>query len=119
MSRRLLAFILTICICWHSLSFAGVGSVLTNGDEQRHEQLHFEGTPHHHGDHDDGDVHQDGSDASVNHVTMDAGLFAPALTSAIALSVLEQLPERPKPAAMPAATFTFMDGLERPPRLTA
>lgn len=119
MSRRLLAFILTLCMCWQSLAFAGAGVVLTDGEEQLHQQLHFEDTAHHHDDHDDDGLHQDDSDASMTHVAMDAGLFAPALTSVAALPLLDQLPEWPLPAVMPAHALLFLDGLERPPRLTA
>jgi hypothetical protein len=121
MSRRLLAFVLTLCLSWQSLAFAGAGVVLTDGEEQLHQQLHFEDTAHHHDDHghDDDGLHQDDSDASITHVTMDAGLFAPALTSVAAFPLLQQMPELPLPAVMPAHSLPFLDGLERPPRLTA
>jgi ABC-type nickel/cobalt efflux system permease component RcnA len=121
MSRRLVAFLLTLCMCWQSLAFAGVGAVVASAEERVHQQLHFEDVAHHHDDHDhdDGGPHQDDSTASVTHVTLDAGLFAPALTSALILPLLQPCPERPLPAALPAHALPFLAGLERPPRLTA
>lgn len=119
MPNRLLILVLIVCMCWQSLAFAGAGAVLTDGDEQRHEQLHFEDVAHHHDDHGDEGVHEDDSDASVTHVVLDAGLFAPALTSVASLPVPEQAPERPLQAALPTHPLPFLDGLERPPRLTA
>lgn len=122
MFRRLVAIVLTLCMGWQSLAFAGAGVVLADADEQAHELLHFErAAHHHHDDHDDHDhgVHQDDSDASVTHVVSDAGLFSPALMSLPVLAFLQPRPERPEAAALPAHPLPFLDGLERPPRPAA
>jgi hypothetical protein len=118
MTRRLLAFLLTLCLFWQSLAFAGAGVVVAEAQEHLHELLHFEGTAHHHDDH-DGALHQDESSASETHVATDAGLHAPALMP-LPMPAMPSLPSaRPDEAVPQARPHPVLDGPERPPRLTA
>lgn len=118
MFRRLFAFVLTICLSWQSLAYAGAGVALAEAQEQLHELLHFEGVAHHHDDH-DGGLHQDESTASFTHVAADAGLFAPALMSVPTLAFSKPMSDRPEATVMTAHPLPFLDGLERPPRPAA
>ena len=129
MFRRIVAVILTLCMCWQSLAFAGADLVLADAHDHLHELLHFEGTAHHHDDHDrhaadhainpDGDLHQDDSTESVVHVSADASVYAPALLPVPALLLPAPQPIRPELTVLTAHSHPFLDGLERPPRFAA
>jgi hypothetical protein len=113
--RRWISALLVLCICWQSLSFAGLGVMVTDGKEMVHALLHFEGSSHHHDGHDD-DVHQDESPASKQHAMSDACLFAPALLTEIVLPVLSIPVPPPSVAHANEPPPPFLRGPERPPQ---
>ncbi len=121
MRRRLTTFLLMLCMCWQALAYAGSAVVLADADEVAHAAMHFEGEAHHHDDDDgleDGDIHQDDSLASALHLMDDACVFAPALIPVVHLPLPRLQPDMPVASTATAAPPPFLDGLERPPRLT-
>ena len=118
MCRRLTTFLLMLSMCWQALAYAGSAVVLADADEVAHASMHFEGEAHHHDDHDDGGIHQDDSQASAQHLMDEACVFAPALIRVQHLSLRSLQPDMPSAVIAKAAPPPFLDGLERPPRLT-
>jgi ABC-type nickel/cobalt efflux system permease component RcnA len=116
MARRFVAFLLTLCMCWQTLAFAGAEVLVTEGQELAHAMLHFEGEAHHHHHDHDGDFHQDESLASVKHVMNDAGVFAPALLNAAALPLLTVCSDPPTAVHACEPPRPFLSGPERPPK---
>lgn len=109
-----------LCMCWHSLVYAGMGVPLAQADEAAHALLHFEGAPHHHGHDHEGDEHgafqQDESSASIQHALGDSGVFAPVLMgAAAALALLETASALPEALAAEPPGPSLL-GLERPPK---
>jgi hypothetical protein len=113
--RRPFAFLLLLCICWQSLAYAGVGTLVVEGEELAHAVLHFEGKAHHHDDH-DGSFHQDESTASVQHAMHDACSFSPALLTGAVLPVLPTYSTPPVDARNAEPPLLFLSGPERPPK---
>lgn len=118
MFRRTVSLIVTLCLCWQALAFAGVGAVVAPSEDQRHALLHFEGVAHHHDGHGDG-FHEDASPASLQHVAADAGQFSVALVSSPVLLMPWVPPQRPRSHGPLALAPPYLDGLERPPRPAA
>lgn len=121
MCRRLTTFFLMLCMCWQALAYAGSAVVMADAEEVAHAAMHFEGEAHHHDDHDsldDGGIHQDDSLASAQHLMDEACVFAPALIPVVHLSLPSVQPDAPVATIAAAAPPPFLDGLERPPRLT-
>jgi hypothetical protein len=113
--RRWLSTLLVLCMCWQSLVYAGLGVLVTEGQEMAHAVLHFEGTAHHHDDHGDG-LHQDESPASQQHAMNDACLFAPALLTETALPVPRVRSAPPAVSHPSEPPLPFLSGPERPPQ---
>lgn len=111
-------FLLMLCMCWQALAYAGSAVVLAGAEELAHASLHFEGSAHHHDHHDDGEIHQDDSQASAQHLMDEACVFAPALIPVQHLSLPAVQPDMPVAVIATAAPPPFLGGLERPPRLT-
>ena len=115
MLRRCLSLMLTVCLFWQALAFAGVEVMLADGAQRQHALMHFEGEVHHHDD--EGHVSEEVDlQAGVQHLMCDAGLFALALLPGSALPLQaagrDVLVEHPRQAAPPP----YLSGLERPPR---
>ncbi|MEH0168525.1 hypothetical protein [Roseateles microcysteis] len=120
MFRRLVAFILTLCMCWQSLAYAGAGVVMAQTDDHEHALMHFEGTSHHHDEHGGADGwHQDESAASTGHLSADACVFPPALVFLPTIELQAPVSMQPESVLQAFLPLPFLDGLERPPRLTA
>jgi hypothetical protein len=115
MARRVVAFLLTLCMCWQSLAYAGAGVLVAEGQELVHAVMHFEGEAHHHDGH-DGDFHQGESPASVKHAMNDACVYAPALLTAAVLPLLTICSEPPADAAASEPPLPVLRGPERPPK---
>lgn len=115
MCRRFTSFLLILCVCWQSLAYAGMDVAVSDQEEQVHAMLHFEGQAHHHNGH-DGEFHQDDSPASVQHVTNDACVFAPALLIDAVQPVLTVSSDRPVDACSTEPPMPFLNGPERPPK---
>jgi hypothetical protein len=120
--RRLPAFLLLLSLFWQALACASTGAILGNEAEQKHALMHMTGEAHHHDQHEGhGDaegIHVDDSQASTQHMMDDACAHAPALLTFTELPVPLLRPEPPAQAALHRAVTPFLDGLERPPRLT-
>lgn len=118
MRRRLIAFLLLLCMSWQALACAGGTVAVAAEQELAHALLHFEGTGHHHDGH-DGDVHLDDSAASLSHATTDACLMAPGLLSATRLPLLSLDGAAPAGPIAAEPPLPFLRGPERPPRARA
>jgi len=119
MRRRLTTFLLMLCMCLQALAYAGSAVVLADADGLAHATMHFEGAAHHHDEHGNGDIHLDESQASAQHLMDEACVFAPALIPLVQLTLPRLLPDMPVASIAAAAPPPYLDGLERPPRLTA
>ena len=115
MLRRFVAFLLTLCMGWQSLAYAGADVLVAEGQELVHAMLHFEGEAHHHDGH-DGDFHQDESPDSVRHAMNDACVFAPALLTAVALALPTICSDPPADAHATEPPPPLLSGPERPPK---
>lgn len=115
MIRRCLSLMLTVCLFWQSLAFAGIEVMLAHDTERHHAIMHFEGQVHHH-DEDGGVSVELDAQAGVQHLMSDASMFAPALPPAsmpVFLAVgQDTMTELIRQAAPPPC----LSGLERPPR---
>jgi hypothetical protein len=118
MFKRLIKVYLILCMGWHSLAFAGFGTLVAHANEKQHTLLHFQGISHHHDDHAE-DFHEDESTASTLHALCDASQFSPALPS------LHATCPDVFGALQPSVERVFSrgqlppDGLDRPPKQTA
>ena len=119
MRRRLTSFLLMFCLILQGMAVAGTDVVFADDPELLHASMHWLGEAHHHDQHGHGELHQDESPASVQHLMADACTFAPALVHSVALRLPQLLPDGPGEATASAIPKPFLDGLERPPRLTA
>lgn len=117
MPRRLIALLLTLCLCWQSLAFAGAEVLVRKGAAQQHALMHFEGQPHHHHDQ-HGGVHKDSSGASTQHAMDDACMFCPALLQDLDLSLPTMRPDAPVEALATEPPLPYLPALERPPKPT-
>ena len=106
---------LTFCLFWQSLAFAGVEVMLADETALSHAVMHLAAEVHHHDD--DGQVSQKtDAQAGVQHLMCDACVFAMAVWPtptpvflAVGRDPLTELArqEAPQPC---------LSGLERPPR---
>jgi hypothetical protein len=113
--RHLLTLLLILSLCWQPLAQAGSPAAWIDSSESAHTMMHFDGVGHHH-DGESGDIHQDDSPASLQHLLDDAGMNAPALMPHVSIPL-----GLPTPCAIDAgvampAQALLADGLERPPR---
>lgn len=119
MFRKFISLILMLCVAWQALVFAGADVLLADEREQLHELLHFQGILHHHDEHHQGGVHLDDSPASDTHLLVETGVFGAGLmpsTGCLFTSLVQGgLPSH----TAPSWPMAYLDGLERPPRLTA
>ena len=117
MRRGLVLVLLMISAFWQVIAIAGQATAFGNTDEAAHALLHWQEENHHH--HDDGSVAQDDSEESVQHVVADGclGSFAVWATASLGFARATALrPDMRIDATLPAPA---LDGLRRPPRLTA
>lgn len=116
MRRRLVPFLLMLCLCWQSLAYAGMAVLLAQGQERAHAQLHFEGQAHHHDDH-GGAFHQDESPASTQHGLTDASVYAPVLPTVVTPPPLATgSASPPADAHVAEPPRLYLSGPERPPK---
>lgn len=106
------------CLLWQGMAVAGTDVVFADDTELLHASMHWLSEAHHHDGHDQGGLHLDESPASVQHLMDDACTCAPALVHTVALGLPQLLPDEPVEATASAIPKPFLDGLERPPRLT-
>lgn len=118
MPRWFMAFVLALVVPCYGLAAAGQLLIMAKHDGS-HALAHMAGEGHHH--HDDGSLHVDDSDESVQHLHADDCIHSPALlTATIAFE--------PFPAAVATvpdgwgtslAPPPFLEGPRRPPRFLA
>jgi hypothetical protein len=118
MIRKLVCFVVTLCIGWQTLAFAGVDVLVSEAQEQTHELLHFLAEPHHHDDHHAG-LHEDDSPASKIHIMADAGVFAAALLPSSSNCLCASIHVQPPMSLALFWATAHLDDFYRPPRLTA
>jgi hypothetical protein len=119
MARALTTFILMLCMCWQALAHAGMTVVMADARDHTHAVMHFEGEAHHHDSHHDegdGDVHEDQSLASAQHMASDASSCAPALLGVVNLVLPHLLPDMPAQETPSALPPPYLAGPERPPK---
>jgi hypothetical protein len=131
MKRRLLTLLLMLSMCWQALAYAGAGVWLAKGEDRAHAWMHFSGDAHHHDDagkhdrHDQvpvtdargGEVRDDGSPGSQQHVMCDQCVCAPVLLIGVApLPKLMALATQPAEACATEPPLPFLSAPERPPK---
>ncbi|WP_424859209.1 MULTISPECIES: hypothetical protein [unclassified Tepidimonas] len=116
MPRRLVAFILSLVLSCYGFAAVAKALVLTSGDD--HAVAHLLEQAHHH--HDDGSVHVDDSDESVQHVMVDQWLGAPAMPAEPpALPHLRLVAASPPDHSISRIPTPYLEGPRRPPRSSA
>lgn len=115
--RRLLSVILLLS--FFCQAFAASRQVVSFDHEGAfqvgHAEMHLEGAAHHHDE--NGVMHQDDSQESIQHILAEAGSGLAALFHSHLLSL--RLDRSPTPAmiAESVCPSPYLDGLRRPPRL--
>jgi hypothetical protein len=115
--RRLLAVILLFSFFCQAFATARQGMALDHDGvfDAKHAQMHLEGAAHHHGE--DGLMHEDDSQASIQHMLAEAGVGAAALLELPPLSMQPERPLAPAVTVESAGPPPCLAGLRRPPRL--
>lgn len=116
MVRKVLSFLLILSLFWQSAAIAGVNAI-TDIKESGHVVLHWQDSDHHH--HDDGALHADDSDGSVQHMHGDGASNSPGMLSAGWGKVPTLRSSGPAVLAELPLPSPFLQGLLRPPRTIA
>lgn len=115
MNKRLLIWLLVLCLGWQSFALAGNTSDRVAADlHDEHALLHLHGTAHHH--HDDGGIHVDDSLASDLHMFFDACPCVSILPAAAELPLAMVPGSRPSVEPARSRLSLFSQGLDRPPK---
>ena len=115
--RRLFVIVFVMLgMVWQATAVAGPMALVHGEGALEHAFLHWQDKGHHH--HDDGSYHQDDSDASVQHVALDAALGALALWSTLGLTVAALGTDMPALRESHAPPAPVLERLRRPPKLT-
>lgn len=116
MKRTSVLILLLLAMLWQSVDLVRAGATPDRLADLQHAMLHWQDEGHHH--HDDGGLHLDDSGDAVGHVMADN-----VNASAMLPHVSPQVPDFDggdlrvrEPRAGPSP---YLDGLMRPPRLTA
>lgn len=116
MRKRLTALLLLFLSFWQVASAAGLSAAwLDGGTALDHAAVHWQGEAHHHDD--DGGVHADDSQDSIQHMMADCSFHHPAVLQAPAVVALESPPQHVAQTAHALPPAPYLDGLRRPPRL--
>lgn len=120
MFRRFAWLLVLAALVGQSLGLSAHAATGARSQDLAHALLHWADQPHHHHDQDDGGApHHDDSHESRNHVTADGALGAPVLLPApIAQGAIQAQPT-PLRANEPVPPSPLLDGIRRPPRLSA
>ena len=114
MRRFAILFTVLFAMLWQSVALGRVGSAVNGLADLGHATLHWQDKSHHH--HEDGSLHLDDSNASVQHLLCDH-VSATAVVVATVVHTFATLasdaPGGLRQVAVPAPT---LDGLFRPPR---
>jgi len=117
MLRRFAMLVTLVLAFWQVGVIAGQPIGLSQSEESAHALMHWAGEPHHHHD---GDVAEDDSDESVQHLTSDGFAGGSALWPAgFALSTPTLFPIRTVVRDESPRPGPSLDGPMRPPRLTS
>ncbi|RYF32135.1 MAG: hypothetical protein EOO23_00095 [Comamonadaceae bacterium] len=115
--RRLLAVILLLS--FFCQAFATARQVVAfdheGGFHVEHSEMHLEGAAHHHDE--DGVMHQDNSQESIQHMLAEASPGTAALFHFPQLSLPADRSPTPAVNAESVSPSPYLDGLRRPPRL--
>lgn len=109
--------VLLLALLWQSLALARAGSSISAVADPAHAVLHWQDEAHHH--HDDGSHHVDDSAESAQHLAADhaGGSVALLPTGSDSLVIGNAAPSASR-GEVPSA-HPYLDGLLRPPRLSA
>jgi hypothetical protein len=113
--RRVLVLVFVLLgMLWQATAVAGPMVLAPVGEGLEHAVLHWQEEGHHH--HDDGSYHRDDSEASAEHLALDASLGAPALwsTPLLTFAVLEADGPELRDSLPPPTPI--LERLRRPPR---
>ncbi|MGF6346802.1 hypothetical protein [Variovorax sp. W2I14] len=117
MRRRFAIFLLLLSAFWQAFAIAGQATAFADAQEIAHAVLHWQEEAHHH--HDDGSVALDDSDESLQHVVADGCLGNSVIWLTTSFTFAPAIGARPLVADESLAPAPYLDGLRRPPRLTA
>jgi hypothetical protein len=116
MFRRFAMLIVLLLAFWQVGVIAGQPISFTQPEESAHALMHWVGEPHHHHD---GDVSEDDSDESIQHVASDGCAGGSAIWPAgLVVSSSPSIPSRVAETDQTALPGPALDGPMRPPRLT-
>jgi len=115
--RRLLAVILLLSFFCQAFATARqtVSFDHEGAFQVAHAEMHLDGAAHHHDE--DGVMHQDDSQESIQHMLADAGPGTAALFHFPQLSLPLDGSPAPAVSAESLTPSPYLDGLRRPPRL--
>jgi hypothetical protein len=117
MRRRFAIVLLLLSVFWQAFAIAGQATAFADAQEIAHAMLHWQEEAHHH--HDDGSVALDDSDESLQHVVADGCLGSSAVWASTSFTFASAVGTRPLIANELPRPGPHLDGLRRPPRLTA
>ncbi len=117
MRNFFLIAVLLSSVLFQSVAWAHQLVKVHAGSDLAHAKMHWDAEAHHH--HEDGSLHQDDSDASLDHLNAEAASSLPGLASADLFAL---------PTGAPVAAVAYLsspppsptlESLRRPPRLPA
>lgn len=117
MIRRLAMFFVMLSVFWQALAVAGQMPVFASHEELEHAAMHLQEEGHHH--HDDGAVELDESSDSKLHMMADGMPSAALEVFALNIPVPDWGSSPPSSALDSILPYPILEGLRRPPRLTA
>ncbi|MBC7994293.1 MAG: hypothetical protein H7Z15_13775 [Rhizobacter sp.] len=120
MRRWIALFLVMFLLPWQAVAWASTSLTRDGGADERHAVAHWSGEAHHHHTDHDGDIHQDDSEESIQHVVhTDAHLNPVGVLPlsidwvAVAAQAIDTGIYQSQPLAPP-----FLEGPRRPPRLS-
>lgn len=116
MKRTTVLLLLLLAMFWQSVDLVHAGASSDRLADFEHAMLHWQDEGHHH--HDDGGLHLDDSGDALGHVMAD-NVNASALLPHVSPSMPDFDPGELSVREPRAGPHPYLDGLIRPPRLTA
>lgn len=118
MQRKLWSLVLVLGLALHAAWSVGGWSVAFAQGDHDHDRLHALGVPHQH-DHPGASHQSEYTPQAVAHLAADAGMFSPALIVLPLPLPAATTHGLPRPKVAVRIPRPYLDGLERPPRLSA
>ena len=116
MHKRFIVFLLVLLNVWQVASAAGpLQAWLAVDPTLAHVAMHESGEAHHHHGN-DGDIHVDTSQDSIQHMMADCCFHHVGVIAAPVLVSFEPIPQHVAQQVQSVPPAPYLDGLRRPPR---